>query len=274
MGTSCESSSTNGEKEIKRDMWHGSVNTSTDTLVPIDTKSQNGSTVLTPMGTSDLIGSDTTDAGESIKDQKHNGIKLSTTNTQKPETEQLVEEKCKSASVSTNCKILPKVHTSLPSNNITRTNQLSSNDGTLVVPTSLPSSTAPTEISNNIPKNLISSKNDNKLSSTSISEGATYSDPSVMEESILILPEHQKLEISFSGKCEMVAANATTSLGPIVTSEQPLTSTSSASNSVCVKTTDDSTTVNATENPLEPLTTGINQRRRRTSTKQINSRFA
>lgn len=290
METSGDSStSINDEKEIKGSMWHGSVNTSTDTLVPIDTKSQNGSTVITPNSTSDLISSDTTDAGECLTEPKHNTANLSTVNTQKPETEQFIGDKSKSASVSTNCKILPKVHSSLPSNNITRPNQLPTNDGNLIVLTSLLSPTAPLEISNQIPHNLINSSSDNKLSASSSESATTHTDASNMEESIFILPEHQKLEISFSGTCEMIAANVTTSSGPVRTSDQQLNPTSAVSTSDCVKTSDNTTSINMSGNSLESLATATatvtSQRRRRTSSsnskrdsfgvasKQINNRF-
>ena len=287
---SCDSSTfINDEKEIKGNMWHGSVNTSTDTLVPVDTKSQNGSTVITPNSTSDLISSDTTDGGECLTELKNNTLNLSTINTQKPETEQFIGDKYKSASVSTNCKILPKVHSSLPSNNITRPNQLSTNDGNPIVLTSLLSPTAPLEISNKIPHNLINNSSDNKLTTSASESATTHTDASDMEESIFILPEHQKLEISFSGTCEMIAANVTTSSGPVTTSDQPLNSTSTVSISDCMKTSDNTTLINMTGNTLESLATatatGSSQRRRRTSSsnskrdsfgvtsKQINSRF-
>ncbi|XP_065366478.1 myotubularin-related protein 3 isoform X3 [Calliphora vicina] len=296
------STSTNGKLDSSQNMWHGSINTSTDTLVPlVETKSQNGSATITPMTAIELISTDTTDAGECL--QKHSDTTAaSSVNTQKLQTEQFIADKCKIASVSTNFNILPKVHSSTPSNNsnITiRPNQLSTNGSSslLAAPSSslTITSTAFAETSNNnkIQNNLTNSNNDNKVSSTSLLSGGNVTPnatSSGMEESILILPEHQKLEISFSGKCEMIAANVTTSSGsnmPPNHSLYPTTTTATAA------TLDTPTSLNvspyvtaATTTSAAAATTAMSsQRRRRTSSsnskrdafgvaaKQINSSY-
>lgn len=282
-------------------MWHGSINTSTDTLVPlVETKSQNGSATITPMTANELISTDTTDAGECL--QKHSDTTAaSSVNTQKHQTEQFIADKCKIASVSTNFNILPKVHSSSPSNNsnITiRPNQLSTNGSSslLGAPSSslTITSTAFAEKSNNkIQNNLTNSNNDNKVSPTSLLTGGNVTPNAIssgMEESILILPEHQKLEISFSGKCEMIAANVSTSSGSNMPPNHSLYSTTTTATTA---TLDTPTSLNvspyvtaATTTSAAAATTAMSsQRRRRTSSsnskrdafgvaaKQINSRF-
>ncbi|XP_037805507.1 myotubularin-related protein 4 isoform X3 [Lucilia sericata] len=315
--TSCNggSTSTNGNTDATQSMWHGSVNTSTDTLVPlVETKSQNGSATITPLTANESISTDCTDAGECL--QKHSDTTAASTstsssvNTQKQQTaEQFIADKCKIASVSTNYNILPKVHTSTPSSsNITtvKPNQLSTNGSSLSAAPSISSLTTTStaafaETSNNTIQNNLTntnSNNDNKIASLTLNSGSggdnvtTASNTTVgMEESILILPEHQKLEISFSGKCEMITANVTTSSGSNMTPNHSLYSTTTTASTAALDTP---TTLNvspfvsaaATTTSSAAATTAMSsQRRRRTSSsnskrdafgvaaKQINSSY-
>lgn len=306
MESSCNGS-TNGKVDSTQSMWHGSVNTSTDTLVPmVETKSQNGSANVTPMTANDLISTDSTDAGESLHKHSTDTTAASLANTQNQQqekpTEQYVAEKSKIAIVSTNYNnILPKVHSSTPSSSISiRPNQLSTN-GSNISPaaSSLKSSNAialaeatNNKIQNNLTNN--SSNNDNKLSSkplnattTTAAENAAVSS-SVMEESILILPEHQKLEISFSGKCEMIATNVTTSSGSHILPNQSLYSTTTTTTAASAAALETPTSLNAATIATSSAAANSaisSQRRRRTSSsnskreafgvaaKQINSRL-
>ncbi|XP_046803340.1 myotubularin-related protein 3 isoform X2 [Lucilia cuprina] len=314
--TSCNggSTSTNGNTDATQSMWHGSVNTSTDTLVPlVETKSQNGSATITPLTANESISTDCTDAGECL--QKHSDTTAasnsSLVNTQKHQTaEQFISDKCKIASVSTNYNILPKIHTTTPSSsNITtvKPNQLSTNGSSLSTAPSATSltttsTTAFAETSNNsIQNNLTNSNNDNKIASfltlTSGSDDTvtTATNTTVgLEESILILPEHQKLEISFSGKCEMITANVTTSSGSNMTPNHSLYSTTTTASTAALDTPTtlnvspfvSATTSTTTTTSSAAATTAMSsQRRRRTSSsnskrdafgataKQINSSY-
>ncbi|GBP12510.1 Myotubularin-related protein 3, partial [Eumeta japonica] len=189
--TSCNgSTSANGNaNDNTQSMWHGSVNTSTDTLVPVaETKSQNRSKILTPLALND----DTTDAGVSLE--------------------------LKPMTVRSN-------HIGI--NATTRSNQLSAINGSNTTVLN-PQATISSPLSNNKDEiNLNVSNNDNNNASSrdgngdciSANNNAYVSDNS-MEESILILPEHQQLEILFSGKCEMISANVTTSSGSNMTADQ------------------------------------------------------
>ncbi|XP_037805508.1 myotubularin-related protein 4 isoform X4 [Lucilia sericata] len=252
--TSCNggSTSTNGNTDATQSMWHGSVNTSTDTLVPlVETKSQNGSATITPLTANESISTDCTDAGECL--QKHSDTTAASTstsssvNTQKQQTaEQFIADKCKIASVSTNYNILPKVHTSTPSSsNITtvKPNQLSTNGSSLSAAPSISSLTTTStaafaETSNNTIQNNLTntnSNNDNKIASLTLNSGSggdnvtTASNTTVgMEESILILPEHQKLEISFSASTAALDTPTTLNVSPFVSAAATTTSSAAA----------------------------------------------
>ncbi|KAM7348864.1 uncharacterized protein ACRADG_008032 isoform 2-T8 [Cochliomyia hominivorax] len=299
--------STNGIVDGTQNMWHGSVNTSTDTLVPIaETKSQNGSANITPLIAHDTTSTDAIDASESLQTKHAESTAASFVNTQKQQQpEQFVADKSKVVIVSTNYNILPKVHSSSTSNNsssnpTTRPNHLSTNGSnnsntTPSLSSSTSSSTGFAETSNNkLQNNLTNSNNDNKISSlVSSNVNATVANASAcggMEESILILPEHQKLEISSSGKCEMISANVTTSSGSNMTPNQSLYSNATTA-TISTMETPKSLNVSpyvtaATTSSSTAANTAISsQRRRRTSSsnskreafcvaaKQINSSY-
>lgn len=192
-----------------QNLWHGSINTSTDTLVPlVETKIQNGNCDIT-----DGSGGSSTTASPHKKQQEHKDSTTTTANALNAQN-QIIGEKTK-ISASTNCNILPKVHST--TNNVTpRPNQLStnSNNNMILVATQATSSFASQDDSINSSHNSCDSKATTTATATSRAAGGVDicgAGGGCMEESILILPEHRKLEISISGKCETIAANTTTS---------------------------------------------------------------
>uniref|UniRef100_T1PNU0 Myotubularin phosphatase domain-containing protein n=1 Tax=Musca domestica TaxID=7370 RepID=T1PNU0_MUSDO len=195
-GESMTSSKTTTTDE-SHNLWHGSINTSTDTLVPLaETKIQNGNC-------------DTIDGGGAGKRDAISPKKLNVDSTNNGE-----EKTTKSSS--TTCKILPKVHSSSNINSITsRPNQLSTSSlNTTTTNGNNNLHNATTTTTDDI--TTTSKGGDNKPSSrltSDIAAAAASASTGMMEESILILPEHRKLEISISGKCETVASNTTTSSG-------------------------------------------------------------
>ncbi|XP_058978374.1 myotubularin-related protein 4-like isoform X2 [Musca domestica] len=193
-GESMTSSKTTTDES--HNLWHGSINTSTDTLVPLaETKIQNGNC-------------DTIDGGGAGKRDAISPKKLNVDSTNNGE-----EKTTKSGS--TTCKILPKVHSSNNINSITsRPNQLSTSSlNTTTTNGNNNLHNATTTTTDDI--TTTSKGGDNKPSSRLTSDivAAASASAGMMEESILILPEHRKLEISISGKCETVASNTTTSSG-------------------------------------------------------------
>ncbi|XP_073835098.1 uncharacterized protein isoform X2 [Musca autumnalis] len=270
--TSCNGSTADGGGESmtssktddSHNLWHGSINTSTDTLVPLaETKIQNGNC-------------DTTD-GVCSKKETASPKKLSDGQS----TNNADDKNTTTTKSSTTCKILPKVHNTTNNNITTRPNQLSTTTNN-----NLHNATTTTD---DITTNTTSSSNNigSRLTSSDVAGGGGGG---LMEESILILPEHRKLEISISGKCETIAANTTTSSGSnsmIVTSTQqqqqqmptmaaavPLCS--SASSALPPTPTSASATMSAYNLPyainnntatIQPNTTtaASSQRRRRTS---------
>ncbi|XP_058979135.1 myotubularin-related protein 4 isoform X3 [Musca domestica] len=202
--TSCNGSMAGDDKTSSKtttdeshNLWHGSINTSTDTLVPLaETKIQNGNC-------------DTIDGGGAGKRDAISPKKLNVDSTNNGE-----EKTTKSSS--TTCKILPKVHSSSNINSITsRPNQLSTSSlNTTTTNGNNNLHNATTTTTDDI--TTTSKGGDNKPSSrltSDIAAAAASASSGMMEESILILPEHRKLEISISGKCETVASNTTTSSG-------------------------------------------------------------
>uniref|UniRef100_A0A1I8Q6D3 Lateral signaling target protein 2 homolog n=1 Tax=Stomoxys calcitrans TaxID=35570 RepID=A0A1I8Q6D3_STOCA len=215
--TQCNGSAlmTNSKTDDSLNLWHGSVNTSTDTLVPMtETKIQNGSCDLTDGGNGGSGGTSDASLSKSLQDS-HTTAAVS--NAQASNT----MEKMK---ISTNFNnILPKVH-STTNNNValqapslppSRPNQLSTTSSdnspkllTQITAAAASSGSTSTNGSENI--SLITSQTECE---SEVMGMATDCDGrgGGMEESILILPAHRKLEIFISGKCETIAANTTTS---------------------------------------------------------------
>lgn len=288
-GESMTSSKTTTDES--HNLWHGSINTSTDTLVPLaETKIQNGNC-------------DTIDGGGAGKRDAISPKKLNVDSTNNGE-----EKTTKSGS--TTCKILPKVHSSSNINSITsRPNQLSTSslNTTSNGNNNLHNATTATDDITTTSKG-----GDNKPSSRLTSDIAAAASASasagMMEESILILPEHRKLEISISGKCETVASNTTTSSGsnsiitstnqqmPMAAPPPPPPAAGCPSSSSVLPTPTSASTMSAynlpyainnsssvpnnTAIPTNTTTAASSQRRRRTSSsnsgfiaKQANGRY-
>ncbi|XP_037936813.1 myotubularin-related protein 3 isoform X2 [Teleopsis dalmanni] len=198
LGANSNSDSQNGDN-----MWHGSVNTSTDTLVPIENSQQN--ITCKQQLHSNSESHDITDGNNafSVKSSLNN---LDTT------VEFIKEERKSNDNNSTNSKILPKVHTPT-----CRPNALLNSLGKT---TNLPSSVD--IISDNADKNVLLYDTSYGCKGAISTDGTLKSVTQIpatnsMDESILILPEHQKLEISVSGKCETIPSNGVT----VATSNTP-----------------------------------------------------
>lgn len=282
---------TTSKTDDSQNLWHGTLNTSTDTLVLVtETKSQNGSFCDTLDGT-------VLEPSQKSQDPNTVSAMTNSANAQQP---QITADKDK-LKISTNCNILPKVHcNSNNNNNVTATprpNQLStnSNNNSMLSKANSSSATAASCATGSDIDTSSSGNNDNKsssLSAATVSTAASGGGVPVcgMEESILILPEHRKLEISFSGKCETVAANtvATSSSGPEMVSNQlqqsAVTATPNSLSSMSAYALPYATTATPTNTTLPNTTTAASsQRRRRTSSsnskrdafvaKHINGRF-
>uniref|UniRef100_A0A1B0GAE2 Lateral signaling target protein 2 homolog n=1 Tax=Glossina morsitans morsitans TaxID=37546 RepID=A0A1B0GAE2_GLOMM len=192
-------------------MWHGSVNTSTDTLVPLaECKMQTSSFSLESHdqidGLSPVNTSKNTQEPTQTEDKRNANLSLSVT--------------------STNSNILPKVHTASLSKPhrlaaATDTNKTSASCTTCSISTST-ALTLNSSIESHNHHN-----DDNKIPDRIISDlPATLCNE--MEESILILPEHEKLEISVSGKCETVVSTNSNSSANMTVSSVLTAPTSSA----------------------------------------------
>lgn len=192
-------------------MWHGSVNTSTDTLVPLaECKMQTSSFSLESHdqidGLSPVNTSKNTQEPTQTEDKRNANLSLSVT--------------------STNSNILPKVHTASLSKPhrlaaATDTNKTSASCTTCSISTST-ALTLNSSIESHNHHN-----DDNKIPDRIISDlPATLCNE--MEESILILPEHEKLEISVSGKCETVVSTNSNSSANMTISSVLTAPTSSA----------------------------------------------
>uniref|UniRef100_A0A1A9W922 Lateral signaling target protein 2 homolog n=1 Tax=Glossina brevipalpis TaxID=37001 RepID=A0A1A9W922_9MUSC len=183
-------------------MWHGSVNTSTDTLVPLaECKTQSSSFSLE---SHDLIDG------------------FSPANTSKNNQEPMQTEDKRNANLSlsvssTNSNILPKVHTASLSrpHHLTATTTDINKPSAYCTTCSISTSTA-LSLNSSI-ESYNHHSDDNKITDRITSELPAAS-CNEMEESILILPEHEKLEISVSGKCETVVVSMNSSANMVLSS--------------------------------------------------------
>ncbi|XP_075154459.1 uncharacterized protein LOC142228054 isoform X2 [Haematobia irritans] len=258
---------TNSKCDDSHNQWHGSVNTSTDTLVPMtELKTQNGSCDIT----------DGSVGGDLSKSSSAQNLQDSyTAATPNAQAQNVNTDKMK---ISTNYNILPKVHSTTNINNgipiqTPRPNQLSTNsNNSLILLTQINNDTALNGNNNRMQTTSRTTENEVAVGECGVGGGVG------MEDSILILPEHRKLEISISGKCETIATNATTSSGlsmdstnmqsngTVKTSSVTATPTSATVSAFNYPYTANSTIAPST-NTVIPNTTAAasSQRRRRTS---------
>uniref|UniRef100_A0A1B0B9Q3 Lateral signaling target protein 2 homolog n=1 Tax=Glossina palpalis gambiensis TaxID=67801 RepID=A0A1B0B9Q3_9MUSC len=202
-------------------MWHGSVNTSTDTLVPLaECKMQTSSFSLeshdiidgfSPVNTS----KNTQEPTQTDADKRNANLSLSVT--------------------STNSNILPKVHTASLSKPHRLAAAIDTNNSSASCSTNCSISTSTALTLNSSIESHNHHNDDNKIIDRIISDlpATTTTNTTLcndMDESILILPEHEKLEISVSGKCEtIVSTNSNSSANMTVSSVLTAPTTSALS---------------------------------------------
>lgn len=181
--------------ESNQNLWHGSVNTSTDTLVPMQNSSRRHSS-----HSDDAINNSTDHVDAASKSMVDGG------SYSRMQQESTREDRKSNGSINNHSSILPKVHS--------RGNLLSSNN----------SETSNSSGSLHNSEEVLAS---NKPSTLHLNLNAinNIDNGSSMDESIMILPEHQKLDISFSGNCESILNNVANA-----------TSSQAANNSFCTTT--------------------------------------
>uniref|UniRef100_A0A0K8WDV4 Myotubularin-related protein 3 n=1 Tax=Bactrocera latifrons TaxID=174628 RepID=A0A0K8WDV4_BACLA len=232
--------------------WHGAVSTSTDTLVPIERR---------PSTNGDELPSTPPKVGVDVTDGFHTPEKLSTSadkeelglsspyvllkqERQNSSTGNGYNENRRPANGVSN-SIMPNVHCTNGSSN--RANILSNSSSNASV-----SSTSSSLNNFNTNMNNTNSNSNNSIATTmttatdqsanDIAEidvepciantGAQANSTDVMNESIMILPEHRKLQISVSGKCEAISNNGSSlPTSPTGSDEKPSTSRASGQNS-------------------------------------------
>ncbi|XP_017480642.1 PREDICTED: myotubularin-related protein 4 isoform X2 [Rhagoletis zephyria] len=215
------------EAEERRSIWHGSINTSTDTLVPIERRQSNDCREIKTPAAKEIDVADGSVSPERLSttaDKMELGLTSPYVLLKQERKNSLT---CNTAVSSIgvnglNNSILPKVHGSSSTSN--RSNILSNSSSN--------ASISSTSSSLNNLKNIRNSNNSLATTMTdqncdNKSENEADIDPDEldaddaadpfpnthahsndsMNESIIILPEHRKLEISVSGNCETISNN-------------------------------------------------------------------
>ncbi|XP_039960196.1 myotubularin-related protein 4 isoform X1 [Bactrocera tryoni] len=231
--------------------WHGAVSTSTDTLVPIERRSSTNGEELP--STPPKMGVDVTDGFHTpeklstsadkaelglsspyvlLKQERQNSSTGNGNNDNRPPANGV------------NNSIMPNVHGTNGTSN--RANILSNSSSNASV-----SSTSSSLNNFNTNMNNTNSNSNNSIATTMTTAtdqsandveidveaciadaGAQANSTDAMNESIMILPEHRKLQISVSGKCEAISNNGSSlPTSPTGSDEKPSTSRARGQNS-------------------------------------------